>query len=97
MSFVKVIVNEMLKGNFSFLILIVGLLQLVVMIRKGRKERIMTPQVYENLEQLTYGELLTALDNIREKLYSQGVDTEHADMMYYIALMQELDKRQKEK
>ena len=57
----------------------------------------MTPQVYENLEQLTYGELLTALDNIREKLYSQGIDTEHADMMYYIALMQELDKRQKEK
>ena len=29
----------------------------------------MTPQVYENLEQLTYGELLTAIDNIREKIY----------------------------
>jgi hypothetical protein len=97
MNWIKVIISEMLKGNFSFLILVIGLLQLIVMIRKGKKDKTMTPQVYENLEQLTYGELLTALDNIREKLYSQGVDTEHADMMYYIALMQELDKRQKEK
>jgi len=56
----------------------------------------MTPQVYENLQQLTYGELLSAIDRIREKLYEQGVDVKHADMQYYIALMQELDKRQKE-
>ena len=96
MSFVKVIIDEMLKGNFSFLILIVGLLQLVVMIRKGRKERTVTPQVYENLKELNYGELLSAIDRIREKLYEDGVDIEHADMQYYIALMQELDKRQKE-
>ena len=39
MSFIKVIIDEMLKGNFSFLILIVGLLQLIVMIRKGKKEK----------------------------------------------------------
>ena len=56
----------------------------------------MTPQVYENLQQLTYGELLSAIDRIREKLYEQGVEVQHEDMTYYIALMQELDKRQKE-
>lgn len=56
----------------------------------------MTPQVYENLEQLTYGELLTAIDNIREKIYEQGIDVQNEDMSYYIALMKELDKRQKE-
>ena len=93
---IKVIVNEMLKGNFSFLILIVGLLQLVVMIRKGKKDKKMTPQVYENLKELNYGELLSAIDRVREKLYEDGVDIEDADMQYYIALMQELDNRQKE-
>ena len=56
----------------------------------------MTPQVYENLKQLSYGELLLAIDRIREKMYGDGVDVEHADMQYYIALMQELDSRQKE-
>ena len=56
----------------------------------------MTPQVYENLQQLSYGELLSAIDRIREKLYEQVVDVEHTDMQYYIALIQELDKRQKE-
>lgn len=96
MSFIKVIINEMLKGNFSFLILIVGLLQLVVMIRKGKKDKTMTPQVYENLKELNYGELLSAIDRIREKIYEDGVDIKDADMQYYIALMQELDNRQKE-
>ena len=96
MSFIKVIINEMLKGNFSFLILIVGLLQLIVMIRKGKKEKTMTPQVYENLKELNYGELLSAIDRVREKLYEEGTDIKDADMQYYIALMQELDNRQKE-
>ena len=93
---IKVIINEMLKGNFSFLILIVGILQLIAMVRKGKKGKKMKPQVYENLEQLTYGELLYAIDNIREKLYEQGVEVQYEDMNYYIALMQELDKRQKD-
>lgn len=93
---IKVIINEMLKGNFSFLILIVGILQLIAMVRKGKKGKKMTPQVYENLEQLTYGELLFAIDNIREKLYEQGAEAQYEDMTYYIVLMQELDKRQKE-
>ena len=39
MNFVKTIVNEMLQGNFSFLILIVGILQLIVMIIKKRKKK----------------------------------------------------------
>ena len=96
MNWIKVIINEMLKGNFSFLILIVGILQLIAMIRKGKRGNRMTPQVYENLEQLTYGELLSAIDRIRENIYEQGVEIQNEDMTYYIALMQELDKRQKE-
>lgn len=93
---IKVIIDEMLKGNFSFLILVIGILQLIAMIRNGKKDKKVTPQVYENLEQLTYGELLSAIDRIREKLYKQGAEVQHKDMTYYIALMQELDKRQKE-
>jgi hypothetical protein len=96
MNWIKVIISEMLKGNFSFLILIIGLLQLIVMIRKGKKDKIMTPQVYENLHELNYGELLSAIDRIREKLYEDGVDIKDADMQYYVALMQELDSRQRE-
>lgn len=36
---IETIVNEMGKGNFSFLILVVGVLQLVVMIRNGRRKK----------------------------------------------------------
>ena len=61
-----------------------------------KRGSVMTPQVYKNLHELNYGELLSAIDRIREKLYEDGVDIEDADMQYYIALMQELDKRQKE-
>jgi hypothetical protein len=93
---IKVIIDEMLKGNFSFLILVIGMLQLIVMVRKGKRGKKMTPQVYENLHELNYGELLSAIDRIREKLYEDGVDIEDADMQYYIALMQELDNRQRE-
>lgn len=39
MEFIKTIVSEMTKGNFSFLILIVGLLQLLVMIKKTKKKK----------------------------------------------------------
>ena len=96
MNWIKVIISEMLKGNFSFLILVIGLLQLIVMIRKGKKDKTMTPQVYENLHELNYGELLSAIDRIREKMYETGADIEDADMQYYVALMQELDSRQRE-
>lgn len=93
----KTIIDEMFKGNFSFLILIIGILQLIVMCRKGKKDRkTMTSQVYKNLKELNYGELLSAIDRVREKLYEEGTDIKDADMQYYIALMQELDNRQKE-
>ena len=38
---IQTIVNEMLAGNFSFLILIVGIIQVIVMIKNNRdlKER----------------------------------------------------------
>ena len=36
---IETIVSEMGKGNFSFLILVVGVLQLVVMIRNGRRNK----------------------------------------------------------
>ena len=56
----------------------------------------MTPVVYENLAQLTYGELLSAIDRLREKMYEAGVSVEDADFQYYIELIQELDNRQNE-
>ena len=93
---IKVIIDEMLKGNFSFLILVIGVLQLVVMIKSQRRKREvkdMTPAVYENIKELSYSELLKAIDNIREKLYDAGDEVQHADFMYYIALVQELDNR----
>lgn len=40
MTFIKTIIDEMISGNFSFAILIVGILQLIVMIvsliKKGK-------------------------------------------------------------
>ena len=56
----------------------------------------MTAQVYENLKQLTYSELLNAISNIKDKLYNQGVDVDKADFQYYIALVQEMDARQRD-
>ena len=56
----------------------------------------MTPQVYENLSELSYGELLAAIDRLREKIYDQEAEVPFEDTQYYVALMQELDNRQKE-
>lgn len=56
----------------------------------------MTAQVYENLKQLNYSELLNAISNIKDKLYNQGVDVDKADFQYYIALVQEIDARQRD-
>ena len=41
MEFIDTIINEMIKGNFSFLILIVGIAQLIVMIiaNFGKKDK----------------------------------------------------------
>lgn len=57
----------------------------------------MTPQVFENIEQLTYGELLTAINNIKDKLYNQDNPPQfYPEWNYYVALIQELDNRQKD-
>ncbi len=56
----------------------------------------MTAQVYENLKELNYSELLNAISNIKDKLYNQGVDVDKADFQYYIALVQEMDARQRD-
>ncbi len=56
----------------------------------------MTPIVYENIEQLTYSELLNAISNIKKRLYEQGINIDKADFQYYIALAKEIDKRQKD-
>ena len=34
---IQTIIDEMSRGNFSFLILVVGIAQLIVMVRNGRK------------------------------------------------------------
>ena len=38
MEFLNTVMVEMTKGNFSFAILVVGILQLVVMLRKKKKK-----------------------------------------------------------
>ena len=97
---INTIIQEMIRGNFSFLILVIGTLQLIVMIRgqwkRKRKVRNVTSQVYENIKNLNYGELLSSIDRMRNKIYEMGDEVNHADFMYYIALVQELDNRQKE-
>lgn len=56
----------------------------------------MTSVVYENLKELNYSELLNAISNIKDKLYNQGVNVDKADFQYYIALVQEIDARQRD-
>lgn len=34
---IETIINEMTKGNFSFLILMVGIIQVIIMIRKKKR------------------------------------------------------------
>lgn len=56
----------------------------------------MTPEIYKNIKSLSYGELLHAIQNIKDNLNNAKgeVDIEHSD--YYNALVRELDARQKE-
>ncbi len=58
---------------------------------------IITPQVYENLQQLTYGELLSAINNIKNKIYNHNQPPQsYPEWDYYKCLIQELDNRQKD-
>ncbi len=59
------------------------------------KSHIPRPNIYENIEQLSYGELLTAISNVKLNL-SKITDKkiyEHQSN-YYRLLVNELDKRQ---
>lgn len=55
----------------------------------------MTPIVYENLSQLSYGELLQAISNIKKKL-QENIDETLDTNTYYKALVAELDSRTRE-
>lgn len=65
-------------------------------LRLGKGSDFITSVVYENLKELSYGELIRAIDRLREKMYEAGTAVETADFQYYIELMKELDNRQKE-
>lgn len=56
----------------------------------------MKPNIYANLEQLSYGELLSALNNIKEHEQLSPTVLNQDVTSYKDALMMELDKRQKE-
>ena len=51
--------------------------------------------IYENLSKLSYGELLQAISNIKDKLQEVNKEDKvyHKMNEYYAALMQEIDKR----
>ena len=57
----------------------------------------MKPIVYENLKELSYGELLQAISNIKDKM-QDNLDEKLPDKYndYYTALVTELDNRTKE-
>ena len=56
----------------------------------------MKPVVYKNLKQLTYGELLQAISNIKDAINSTDDNSINYDSEYYNALVDELDNRQRE-
>ena len=53
----------------------------------------MKPIVYENLKSLSYGELLAAISNIKEKMAEQTYINDATDDTYYSALIRELESR----
>lgn len=55
----------------------------------------MRADIYANLQQLSYGELLKALENIKSKMNNSDVEPDTAQASYYNALVEEMDKRQK--
>ena len=63
---------------------------------EGTEEQ-MNPDVYENVKSMTYGELLNAISNIKDKMKDVH-DTEiiERDSHYYNMLVAELDSRQRE-
>jgi len=57
----------------------------------------MKPIIYENLKELSYGELLQAISNIKDKMQDNLDETLPDEYNnYYTALVTELDNRTKE-
>lgn len=59
----------------------------------------MKPSIYANIEQLSYGELLSALTKIKENeknFVDYSDTTSKNNISYKDALIMELDKRQRE-
>lgn len=53
--------------------------------------------IYKNVKELSYGELLRAISNIKENMNSTSDTTlSDYDSEYYKMLVEELDNRQKE-
>lgn len=57
----------------------------------------MRATIYKNVKELSYGELLRAISNIKENINSTSDTTlSDYDSEYYKMLVEELDNRQKE-
>lgn len=57
----------------------------------------MRAKIYKNVKELSYGELLRAISNIKENMNSTSDTTlSDYDSEYYKMLVEELDNRQKE-
>ncbi len=57
----------------------------------------MRAKIYKNVKELSYGELLKAISNIKENMNSISDTTlSDYDSEYYKMLVEELDNRQKE-
>lgn len=57
----------------------------------------MRAEIYKNVEELSYGELLKAISNIKENIASvSDTSMSNYDSEYYKTLVKELDNRQKE-
>lgn len=57
----------------------------------------MRATIYKNVKELSYGELLRAISNIKENMNSTSDTTlSDYDSEYYKMLVEELDNRQKE-
>lgn len=57
----------------------------------------MRAKIYKNVKELSYGELLRAISNIKENMNSTSDTTLlDYDSEYYKMLVEELDNRQKE-
>lgn len=58
----------------------------------------MKPEVYENVKSMTYGELLNAISNIKDKMKDvTDIEIIERDSHYYNMLVAELDNRQRER